>query len=122
MRSAPISRDRVESVPAPPSHSELQQKQRPLSTGINLQDYHFFTPQPIRGARAYFFRDICHDWSDEEAKPLLDHTADAMAPGYSRLSIEDRVVDDVNARYWPAASVVLTMLVLTGIERTRRQW
>lgn len=43
----------------------------PLPQGITRLNYDFFTPQPIRSARAYYMRSICHDWSDERAAALL---------------------------------------------------
>ncbi|KAI9658029.1 MAG: hypothetical protein M1821_002689 [Bathelium mastoideum] len=90
--------------------------------GIQKIEYDFFTPQPIIGARAYFLRDICHDWPDHLCNKFLKHTAEAMTPGYSRLLIEDHIVEDVEASHRAAASDMLMMLILTGKERTRSQW
>lgn len=60
-------------------------------SGIELQVHDFFTPQPIRGARAYFMRSVLHDWPDEQCRTILEHLRDAMEPDYSRILISDCV-------------------------------
>ena len=112
----------LEDLPLTFANMEDNDKFKLVKAGINLQEYDFFSPQPIKGARAYFFRDICHDWPDTHARQFLRQTAEAMRPKYSRLLIEDHVVDDRDAHHRPATSDILMMLLLTGIERTRRQW
>ncbi|KAL9050044.1 MAG: hypothetical protein Q9162_006865 [Coniocarpon cinnabarinum] len=104
------------------SQIKADQKRLLQGKGIQLQPYDFFTPQPIQGAHFYFFRDICHDWHDEEARAILQQTARAMTPWYSRMLIEDHVVDVQNAHHRPAASDMLMMLVLSGRERTLPEW
>ena len=59
--------------------------------GIELQVHDFFTPQPIKGARAYFMRSVLHDWPDESCRRILYHLKDAMEPGYSRILINECV-------------------------------
>jgi hypothetical protein len=58
---------------------------------IELQVYDFFTPQPIKGARAYFMRSVLHDWPDEQCRKILANVKEAMEPGYSRILISDCV-------------------------------
>lgn len=58
---------------------------------IELQTHDFFSPQPIRGARAYFIRSILHDWPDEQCRIILAHLKDALEPGYSKILISDCV-------------------------------
>lgn len=60
-------------------------------SGIELQVHDFFTPQPVRGARAYFMRSVLHDWPEELCRTILGHLRDAMEPGYSRILISDCV-------------------------------
>jgi fumagillin biosynthesis methyltransferase len=45
-----------------------------------------------------------------------------MTKGYSKLLLDEHVLDDVDASHRGAASDMLMMLVLTGVERTRSQW
>ena len=112
----------LEDLPGTFAGLGAEQESKINTAGIKLQEYDFFTPQPVAGARAYFFRDICHDWPDKQTRQLLGQTVKAMKPGYSRLLIEDFVLDESDVHHRPAASDVLLMLVLTGIERTHRQW
>ena len=92
------------------------------AAGIEMQEYDFFTPQPIKRANIYFIRDVLHDWPDRAAIQLLSQTAEAMEPGRSRLLIEDHVVEVENVHHTPAAADILLMLILNGIERTLEQW
>ena len=48
-------------------------------------EYDFFTPQPIKGARIYLFRSVCHDWDDEKSIVLLRRIVAALDSSYSRL-------------------------------------
>ena len=108
---------------------------------IELMSYDFFTEQPVKGkdttvrhslngvdiccgsgARAYYFRNICHDWSDKHCETFLTMTAQAMEKGYSRLLIDDYVLPDVGAPIRGSAMDFLMMMFCSGIERTKRQW
>jgi hypothetical protein len=112
----------LEDLPSTLAHMYPSEREKLTNAGIQLQENDFFTPQPIKGARAYFLLDVCHDWPDKEASQLLRNTADAMTAGYSRLLIEDHVLEEHDVPLWQAASDMLLMLNLTGIERTRQQW
>ncbi|PLB53889.1 S-adenosyl-L-methionine-dependent methyltransferase [Aspergillus steynii IBT 23096] len=93
-----------------------------LDESIRRVKYDFFKPQPIKGARAYYFKHIMHDWSDENCRRILKHTINAMERGYSKVLIEDHVVPDQNAG---PMETLLDMIVMTwcpGNERTRTQW
>lgn len=109
--------------------------------GLELMTYDFFDPQPIKGerhenlplivrgiadncpgARAYYFRQICHDWSDEACRKILLNTASAMKKGYSRILIDDFVLPNTGASFRGASLDFLMMCFLGAIERTRRQW
>lgn len=60
--------------------------------GVEAMNYDFFTPQPVKGARFYYFRNVFHNWSDEGAIKILGNLAPAMTPGYSTLLIHDYVL------------------------------
>ena len=115
--------------------------------GIEVMPYDFFTPQPIKGesaernrrayafgrystwltrldpdARAYFFRAICHDWSDKYCRDFLSHTARSMKKGYSSLLINDFVLPDTGTSLLPASLDILMMSFVAGAERTESQW
>ncbi|KAI6089581.1 S-adenosyl-L-methionine-dependent methyltransferase [Hypoxylon rubiginosum] len=89
---------------------------------IELQVHDFFTPQPIRGARAYFMRSVLHDWPDEQCRKILGHLKGAMEPGYSKILISDCVVSDQQAA-WQHVSLDLYMMAqVSSRERTEREW
>lgn len=67
-------------------------------SGVEAYDYDFFTPQPIQGARFYYFRNVFHNWSDDGAIKILRNLAPAMEPGYSTLLIHDYVLPVQNAQ------------------------
>lgn len=90
--------------------------------GIELMPYDFFTEQPVKGARAYFFRNIMHDWSDKKCAAILSNTVKAMDPVHSRILIDDYVLPDTGADMRAASMDFLMMLFASGMERTKHQW
>lgn len=89
--------------------------------GVELQPYDMFTTQPIKGARAYYFRTVFHDWPDSSCKQALENTVAAMKRGYSRILINERVLPDRGVDQLSCV-VDLTMLTMCGKERTRADW
>ncbi|KAK6214344.1 hypothetical protein LQW54_004572 [Pestalotiopsis sp. IQ-011] len=89
---------------------------------IELQEHEFFTPQPIKGARAYFMRSVLHDWPDEQCRVILGHVKDAMEPGYSKILINDCIVADEGATWQHGALDMFMMAQLSARERTEREW
>lgn len=93
-----------------------------LNDRIELMTYDFFMPQPIRGARVYFFHMIMHDWPDDACIRILRETAKAMKPGYSKLLINDMVIPSTNAPLIMTPFDLTMMAHHSGIERSERQW
>ncbi|KAL2056632.1 hypothetical protein ABVK25_003026 [Lepraria finkii] len=90
--------------------------------GVELMEYDFFTPQPVKGARIYFFRNIAHDWSDLRCSEIFSHTIAAMDKEYSRILFEDFVLPSTGATYRSASMDVHMLFSLAGIERTEGHW
>lgn len=90
--------------------------------GIEAMKHDFFRSQPVKGAKSYYFRNIFHDWPDSEARVILQHTADAMAKGVSRVLINEWVLSDTNASIKSAQMDINMMCLFSGTERTRSQW
>lgn len=90
-------------------------------SGIELQPYDFFTPQPVQGAKAYFWRWILHDWDDASIRKFLDNTIQAMSAD-SRLLIEEFVLPDTGADAKASHLDIMMMLYHSGMERTLSQW
>ncbi|KAI1465194.1 S-adenosyl-L-methionine-dependent methyltransferase [Daldinia caldariorum] len=89
--------------------------------GIELQVHDFFTPQPIKGARAYFMRSVLHDWPDEQCRKILGHLKDAMEPGYSKILISDCIVADEQAAWQHISLDLFMMAQVSSQERTKRE-
>ena len=96
-------------------------QQPPLPPHIVPVVHDFFTPQPIKGARAYYFRTIFHDWPDSHCRIILQHTLDAMGPN-SKLLINEYVLPEKGVGVFPACLDLSMMATKGGMERTERDW
>jgi hypothetical protein len=76
----------------------------------------------VPGARAYFLRNILHNWSDAHSAKILSRVVEAMDSEYSILLIDDYVLPDTNVKLREAEMDVLMWLHTSGIERTERHW
>lgn len=95
-----------------------------LPPAVTATAHDFFTPQPdsAHHARAYYLHLVLHDWDDEHSRKILGHIRDAMKPGYSKLLINENVLEDVGAP-WQQTSLDWTMMaMLVNRERTKSQW
>ncbi|KAJ5643409.1 uncharacterized protein N7484_005916 [Penicillium longicatenatum] len=93
-----------------------------LPEGIDAMEYDFFTPQPVKGSRLYFLRDVLHNWSDTKSAQILSRIVEAMDPEYSTLIIDDYVLPDTGAELRAAEMDILMWLHTAGLERTVSQW
>lgn len=75
-----------------------------------------------QGARAYYMRSICRDWSDDKLGEILSNTVSAMKPGYSRLFINEWVIPDTGSPFLPAVLDIAMMALESGVERTESKW
>ncbi|KAL8999601.1 MAG: hypothetical protein Q9169_001561 [Polycauliona sp. 2 TL-2023] len=104
-----------------PKVIEKVQREAP-TPNVECMVYDFFTVQPIKGARAYYFRNICHDWQDSMCQTILTNTAKSMEKGYSRILIDEYVLPDQRAPVRGSSMDFLMMMFCSGMERTHRQW
>ncbi|KAF3018914.1 hypothetical protein E8E14_010495 [Neopestalotiopsis sp. 37M] len=93
-----------------------------MDHSIELVAYDFFTEQPIKGARAYFYHHILHDWSDEYCLRILEQVRKAMKPGYSKLLLHEMIIPEEGAPPFFAMLDMTMMAFNSGMERTERQW
>ncbi|EGU73646.1 hypothetical protein FOXB_15844, partial [Fusarium oxysporum f. sp. conglutinans Fo5176] len=89
---------------------------------ISVKPHDFFTPKPVRGARAYFMHNILHDWEDNKASQILKHVADAMEPGYSKLFIHESIINSIKPLARVTTSDITMMACLGAKERTENEW
>ncbi|KAI4181167.1 MAG: hypothetical protein L6R41_006781 [Letrouitia leprolyta] len=93
-----------------------------LAPEVEAMKHNFFDPQPVKGAKSYYFRNIFHDWPDKDARVILQHTADAMKKGYSRILINEWVLSDTNSSVLSTLMDINMMCLFAGTERTRSHW
>ena len=93
-----------------------------LDPRIKVMAHNFFEPQPVRGARAYYLRNILHDWPDERCRDILRQLKDAMKDRYSKILLDENVIADQNPS-WQHTSMDFYMMALAAAqERTESQW
>ncbi|KAJ5586653.1 hypothetical protein N7450_006440 [Penicillium hetheringtonii] len=86
------------------------------SSVIEKFPYSFLDPQPIKNARAYFFRAIFHDWPDQICQKILLNTVSAMNQEYSRIIIVDFNPPDAVCNGYPDDEY------RRRVERSKKQW
>ncbi|KAL4868719.1 hypothetical protein BDV12DRAFT_185763 [Aspergillus spectabilis] len=92
------------------------------SKGIEPMAYSFMDPQPVKGARTYYFRAIFHDWPDHICQKILRNTISAMDSDHSRILIVDFVLPDTDTPLLQASLDIQMMSIGSGIERSKLQW
>ncbi|KAK1533340.1 O-methyltransferase [Colletotrichum paranaense] len=104
--------------------SVLADEKTNVLKGINKVAYDFYTPQPIKHARAYYMHHILHDWPDKQACRILEMQKAALKPGYSRILIHDQIMDDDVRAVHPHAAVFDISMMAFGAagERTEKEW
>ncbi|GES61575.1 putative O-methyltransferase [Aspergillus terreus] len=90
--------------------------------GVEVMAYDFFTPQPVKGARFYYFRNVFHNWPDEKCAEILRNVVPAMDPEYSSLLIDDYVLPSKGAQLRSAIADIHMMAMFHSSERTSRQY
>ena len=96
----------------------IEQAQLELPSEMVKMVHDFWTPQPIKGAKAYLLRRVVHDYSDENVVKILTHLKNAMEAD-SRILIADMVMPKrVREADLPAAAMDCTVMVMGGKERT----
>lgn len=89
--------------------------------GVEHTVHDFMTEQPIKGARAYYLRNIMHDWPDEKCIIILEQIIKVMDKD-SVILIDDMVLPNQGA-HWRATQLDLAMMAgLAAMERTEKQW
>lgn len=93
------------------------------AAGVATVGHDFFAEnQPVQGARAYYFKYVLHDWSDEKATIIFSNLKSAMQRGYSKILIEEYILPDRNAHVLPCMTDMAVMVFCSGLERTKQRW
>ncbi|KAF2874757.1 S-adenosyl-L-methionine-dependent methyltransferase [Massariosphaeria phaeospora] len=89
--------------------------------GIDAMVYNFFTPQPVKGARAYYMRNIMHDHQDGQCHEILHNIMAAMSHD-SVLLIDDIVLREVGAPWRSTMADMNLLSALAAKERSQKEW
>ncbi|KAK4899973.1 hypothetical protein LTR27_002736 [Elasticomyces elasticus] len=89
---------------------------------VEAMEHDFFTPQPVRGAKAYYLKMVLHDWPDSACRDILNNLKSALTPGYSKILINEIVVPDIGANWLETGIDMLMMVTHSSAERTETMW
>ncbi|KAL8793433.1 MAG: hypothetical protein Q9195_004019 [Heterodermia aff. obscurata] len=98
--------------------------------GVEATAHDFWTPQPVKGtdapfpgesARAYYLRNIMHDYPDEKCIQILQQLKPAMSPD-SVLLIDEMVLPNQGSHWLAATLDLMVMSSLGAMERSEKQW
>ncbi|KOC17236.1 O-methyltransferase [Aspergillus flavus AF70] len=93
-----------------------------LDSRIRKMAHDFFQPQPITGARAYFFHAVPHDWPNADVARMFAEVKKVMTPGYSKLLIYEVVLPAQGATHLMTTLDLALMSCTSGLERTEEAW
>ncbi|KAI1164113.1 S-adenosyl-L-methionine-dependent methyltransferase [Nemania serpens] len=90
-------------------------------SGIEAQVHDFFAPQPVKGARAYYLRNILHNFGDDDSRRILQGIKGSMTER-SVILIDDIVLSESGVP--PTATQMdMTMLATQAArERSETEW
>lgn len=101
---------------------DLAEDMAALDPAITFMPHDFFTPQPVRGARAYYLHSVLHDWHDGDAVRILASLAGALERDYSRVLIHESVVSAVRPQARVTTADLTMMAILSAKERTEEEF
>ncbi|KAL1987270.1 hypothetical protein VTN96DRAFT_4298 [Rasamsonia emersonii] len=93
---------------------------------VEKMGYDYLTEQPVKGARAYYFRQIMHNNDDETCVRILQSQAPAMDKS-SVILIDEKVLPDekpaLTEGNWYTSALNLAMVAMfNALERREAQW
>lgn len=91
-----------------------------LPQGVKAQGHDFFSPQPVKNAKAYYMRNILHDWPDKQALQILGHVKEAMGKE-SLLLVNEGVVPEMGTSLMQA-QFDINMMGIGALDRTEREY
>ncbi|CAG8893657.1 unnamed protein product [Penicillium egyptiacum] len=89
---------------------------------FEVQAYDFFTPQPVKGARAYCFHSILHDWCDEDSVRILKDVVPALDRGVSRVLFNGIVISEEKSTLAATSMDMMMLARFSARERTEVEW
>ncbi|KAK3379887.1 S-adenosyl-L-methionine-dependent methyltransferase [Lasiosphaeria ovina] len=89
--------------------------------GIEKLGFDLWAPQPIKGAKVYYARNILHDYPDDKAIAIIQNTLPALTEG-SILIIDEIIIPNTGVHPTATQTDMIMLASFSSIERTERQW
>lgn len=93
-----------------------------LDDSIEQLKYDFFEPQPIIGARSYYFANVLHNWSDQDCHKILTRVVAAMRKDYSILLLNEGIMPERDFNLSMIGRDLGMMALHSAVERSESQW
>lgn len=94
----------------------------PPPPGIEPMPHDLLAPQPVHGARVYYFGHVLRRYDDDTAIHILQMQLPALREAHSRLYIDERVLEDGEGGEDAAARGVVGWAVWGVGERSEKRW
>ncbi|KAK4936215.1 hypothetical protein LTR10_022862 [Elasticomyces elasticus] len=102
---------------------DMAEKEETVPDGVKVLKHDFWTEQPVKGAKAYYFRRVFHDYSDELCAKLLKQVIPAMTAPDSRVLVADMLLPEImTAKEAHTAALDVACMVMGGKERTEQDF
>lgn len=102
-------------------HGMLDNTDELLALDIEPMAHDFMEPQPVYGAKAYYLRNVIHNWNDSVSEVILKQVRQAMAED-SVVMIDDVVMPRIGATWKQASMDIAMMTMLAAMERTEEHF
>lgn len=89
--------------------------------GLLMIPHDFFTPQPLKGAKVFYMRNILHNWPTDKCKIILERLRDALASD-SVILVDDIVIPHTGAHWYSTHMDLMMLTNLGAIERSEAQF
>ncbi|KAI1269964.1 O-methyltransferase-domain-containing protein [Xylariaceae sp. FL1019] len=93
-----------------------------LESPFEVMAHDMFTPQPVKGANAYYMKMVLHDWGDEDCQRILSNIKPAMKKGKSKILVNEMVIPQKNAEWFATGVDIIMLNTHSSYERTERDW
>ncbi|KAI0008843.1 S-adenosyl-L-methionine-dependent methyltransferase [Xylariaceae sp. FL0662B] len=90
-------------------------------SAVEAEIHDLMTPQPIKGARTYYLRNVLHDFPDDVCRKILEGIRAGMTED-SVVLIDEMVLSESNAPSRAAQMDMAMLLCLAAKERSEREW
>ncbi|RYP61011.1 hypothetical protein DL770_009862 [Monosporascus sp. CRB-9-2] len=88
---------------------------------IEAEAHDMFKPESVKGARAYYLRNVLHDWPDAEVMKILSSIKTGMTEE-SVILIDEAVLSERGAPWRAVQQDVEMLACFSAMERTEAEW